>query len=123
MQPAMSEHDRRCLVVLGRAIRMARGQRVWSQRELEERSGVDQTTISRIERGLLRGTDLVHFARMAWALERAMPLGGCPHQHRCAWSLRWAAVMEEVAPTSPDSVGSVDDKSVEAFKLRLLAED
>jgi DNA-binding XRE family transcriptional regulator len=122
MPLAMSNHDRRCLVVLGRAVRMARHQRAWSQRELEERSGVDQTTISRIERGLLRGTDLVRFARVAWALEWAMPLGGCPHQHRCAWTLRWAAVLEEVAPMVPDATDSIDDRSVEAFKARLRAE-
>lgn len=118
----MSDHDRRTLFVLGKAVRMARHQRAWSQRELEERSGVDQTTISRMERGLAWGTSIVRFAHIAWALAQAMPLGGCPHQHRCAWSLRWAAVLEQVAPLVPETHDSADDRSIELLERQLREE-
>jgi ribosome-binding protein aMBF1 (putative translation factor) len=38
---------------LGRAIYVSRRRHRWSQRKLAERSGVDQGSISRLERGLL----------------------------------------------------------------------
>ncbi|MFN8520311.1 MAG: helix-turn-helix domain-containing protein [Chloroflexota bacterium] len=105
----MSPHDQRSLTMLGAAVRMCRRQRGWSQRELEERSGVDQTTVSRIERGRVRGTQLIKLAWIAWALDDAMPLGGCPHDHRCAFSLRRAAVLEDVLRLVPDTDDSLDD--------------
>jgi transcriptional regulator with XRE-family HTH domain len=40
----------------------------WSQAELERRSGVDQTTISRLERGLQRGLSIRRLAAILDAL-------------------------------------------------------
>jgi transcriptional regulator with XRE-family HTH domain len=120
MSRAMSDHDARALAILGRAVGMARRDRAWTQRELEERSGVDQTTISRIERGRIRGTELIRFAWIAWALGDALPLGGCPHQHRCAYSLRRAAVLEALAPRMPESHGSLADPALAILERQLL---
>jgi DNA-binding XRE family transcriptional regulator len=116
----MSQHDARSLAMLGRAVRMARREHAWTQRDLEERSGVDQTTISRIERGRVRGTELVRFAWIAWALGDAMPIGGCPHSHRCAYALRRAAALEELAPWTPESSGALDDTEPMLIQHALL---
>jgi transcriptional regulator with XRE-family HTH domain len=56
---------------LGEALRDARHQRAWSQRVLERYSGVDQTTISRLERGLAPGLRTEAIARIRQALRSA----------------------------------------------------
>lgn len=58
----------RALDQVGSVILQGRIARGWSQRTLEDRSGVDQTTISRLERGLLRGVRVEAFARILAAL-------------------------------------------------------
>lgn len=57
------------LVALGRALRSARWDRGWSQRDLEARASVDQTVISRLENGLPVGLRLNTFIRLMGALE------------------------------------------------------
>lgn len=91
----MSETDRRSLVLLGAAIRIARHRMALTQRQLAERSGVSQTAISRMECGKVWGMAIVRFARVAWALEEGTPLGGCPHPHLCDYGTRWRQVMAE----------------------------
>jgi len=50
------EHPKpRALAKVGRAVLRLRLYRGWSQLDLERSSGVDQTTISRLERGVQRG--------------------------------------------------------------------
>ena len=58
----------RGLVLLGRLIKLRRGQRGLSQRQLETLSGVDQTIISRLENGKLYGLRWARFARIVEAL-------------------------------------------------------
>ena len=57
-----------------------------SQRELEVLSGVDQTAISRMERGATAGIALVRFARVIEVLAGPSLFGRCPHSHLCTWS-------------------------------------
>ena len=91
----MSDHDRRALVMLGAAVRIARHRMGLTQRQLAERTGVSQTAISRMERGKVWGMAIVMFARVAWALEERTPLGGCPHFHLCDFGARWRQLMAE----------------------------
>ncbi len=63
---------------LGRAVRLAWLDLGLSQEALEALAGVDQTAISRLERGLAP-----HF-----------PVGACPHDHPC----RWRAEARSVRP-------------------------
>ena len=53
------------LTVHLRPVRLEKG---WTQEELARRSGVDQSTISRIENGLTRGVGLGIIERLAAAL-------------------------------------------------------
>jgi len=92
----MSEADRRSLVLLGAAIRIARHRMALTQRQLAERSGVSQTAISRMECGRVWGMAIVRFARVAWVLEEGTPLGGCPHPHQCDYGARWRQVTTEL---------------------------
>ncbi len=66
--PWRAARDREALEMLGVAIRIARERSGLTQRALEALSGVDQTAISRMERGLRPGMAMVKFARVAQAL-------------------------------------------------------
>ena len=57
------------LVALGTALKSARHERGWSQRDLEYRSYVDQTVISRLENGIPVGLRLNTFVRLMGALD------------------------------------------------------
>ena len=57
------------LVALGRALKSARRERGWSQRDLEIRAYVDQTVISRLENGIPVGLRLNTFVRLMGALD------------------------------------------------------
>ena len=59
----------RGLRLLGVQLRAARLGRGWSQRGLERASGVDQTTISRLENGQLRSLRLPRIGDLMAALE------------------------------------------------------
>jgi HTH-type transcriptional regulator / antitoxin HipB len=56
------------LQALGRQLRRARYARGWTQRELGRRSGVHQTTISRLENGRLASLHLLRLAALILAL-------------------------------------------------------
>lgn len=58
----------RGLRLIGRAVLRFRLYRGWSQHDLEARSGVDQTTISRLERGRQRGLSVRRLASIVGAL-------------------------------------------------------
>jgi transcriptional regulator with XRE-family HTH domain len=60
-------HERRVIgaqVALGRAIQRARLSQLLSQEALEARSDIDQSTISRLERGLAPGLRLDRLAQV-----------------------------------------------------------
>ncbi len=57
-----------------------------SQVRLAERSGVSQSTISRIERGQASSASLLKLVRISAAMLSGFPLGYCPHPHYCPWN-------------------------------------
>jgi transcriptional regulator with XRE-family HTH domain len=70
----------------GRHLRAARHRRGITQSSLERVSGVDQTVISRLERGLAPKFTLDRLVAVIGGLAGTFPFGECPHDHRCAWS-------------------------------------
>jgi transcriptional regulator with XRE-family HTH domain len=73
------------LKVFGERLRNARYRLSLSQTRLEELSGVDQTSISRLERGLAPRFPAEKLIRLSQALGVELPLGACPHDHPCRW--------------------------------------
>ncbi len=73
------------LAEMCRDIRRARLRAGLSQERLEWMSGVDQTAISRLERGLAARFPLERLARISVALRGELPVATCPHDHRCRW--------------------------------------
>jgi transcriptional regulator with XRE-family HTH domain len=69
----------------GHELRRCRLQAGLSQMMLAERSGVSQSTISRLERGRAPQAAIMKVMLMSQALGRSLPLGFCPHDHGCAW--------------------------------------
>jgi transcriptional regulator with XRE-family HTH domain len=63
--------------LVGRAVLRMRLSCGWSQKELERRSGVDQTTISRLERGVQRGLSVRRLFAILCAL-RVADVTFCP---------------------------------------------
>jgi predicted XRE-type DNA-binding protein len=84
----MDPRTREALEALGLAVRHARGQAGLSQEGLERWSGVDQTTISRFERGLAPSFSAVKLVMLSLGMQGAFPLGVCPHDHACRWRSR-----------------------------------
>jgi hypothetical protein len=81
-----AERDQDVLAALGRVLKEGRRRRSLTQRAVEELSGVDQTAISRMERGATAGIALVRFARVIEVLAGPSLFGRCPHAHLCPWS-------------------------------------
>ena len=65
------------LAVVGGEVRAARLALGWSQRKLERASGVDQTTISRLERGKLPHLQLMTLVLVFGALDLHMARREC----------------------------------------------
>jgi transcriptional regulator with XRE-family HTH domain len=57
-----------------------------SQVVLAERSGVSQSTISRIERGKASSAAMFKLVRISHAMGDRFPFAFCPHPHYCAWN-------------------------------------
>ena len=57
-----------------------------SQVALAERSGVSQSTISRIERGKASSAALIKLVKISWVMGTWFPFGFCPHPHYCSWN-------------------------------------
>ena len=88
----------------GMHVRHARRQTGISQTRLEYVSGIDQTAISRLERGAAANFPLVRLVTLKLSLRGWLTLGGCPHEHECAWhipaeDLPGGAVAPRGAPT------------------------
>jgi transcriptional regulator with XRE-family HTH domain len=81
----MTPATRNALEAFGLAVRHARRQAGLSQMGLERWSGVDQTTISRFERGLAPSMSAVKLVELSLGLHGTLPLGECPHDHACRW--------------------------------------
>lgn len=92
----MTRADRQALQMLGAAVRIGRERMGLSQDALAGNADLSQTAVSRLERGMVRGMAVVRFARVAWVLGQRMPLGGCPHDHRCAYDTEWRFARQRV---------------------------
>lgn len=74
------------MVVMGARFRNGRLMSGQSQREVAARSGVSQTGVSRLERGLATGMSAERIIRIAAAIGPGFPFGFCPHHRRgCAY--------------------------------------
>jgi DNA-binding XRE family transcriptional regulator len=76
------------MVLLGARFRNGRMMAGVSQRHIAELSGVSQTAISRLERGLATGMSAERLIRIADAIGESFPFGYCPHHRRgCPYPL------------------------------------
>jgi transcriptional regulator with XRE-family HTH domain len=111
----LTDHLRR----FGQELRRCRTQAGHSQTSRAEASGVAQSTISRIERGLAPRAAMVKLVALGAALDRRLPLAFCPHEHACVWERldangvpvrtvhrldmgMWFAAQERIAPEESD---------------------
>ena len=69
----------------GRQLRRCRLLAGMSQTRLAEASGVSQSTISRLERGLAPKATMIKLLLLGDVLARHLPLAFCPHDHTCTW--------------------------------------
>jgi transcriptional regulator with XRE-family HTH domain len=69
----------------GAELRRCRHRCGLTQDRLAGLSGVSQSTISRLERGRAPYASLHLIIRLSDVMEPRMPLGFCPHDHRCGW--------------------------------------
>ena len=83
-----------------------------SQVALAERSGVSQSTISRIERGKASSASLIKLVRISDAMLDGFPFGYCPHPHFCPWNRLDEDGRASVDPRRP----IVSDGSLEIFR-------
>ena len=97
-----SANVQRGLALLGHACRQARRRTVLSQRALEDRSGVDQTVISRLENGRLVSLRLVRLAALIDALD-GLGLVGAPRPKRTPEeeAAFWSAPPDPSPPPMP----------------------
>lgn len=70
----------------GAAIRAARRAASLSQEQLASRSGLPQSSISRLEHGQTPYVSLTRIGRLSLGLDGRIPIGPCPHGHDCPWS-------------------------------------
>ena len=105
-----AERTRDALVMLGQAVRRARTRSPLSQRDLEALSGVDQTAISRMERGVAPGMGLDKFARVAAVLVADLLVSDpASPEHRyaplipAAWLPPAFGSNQPAAPAAPDA--------------------
>lgn len=89
------------LEIFGARIRHGRQQAGLSQRQLANRSGVSQSTISRLERGRCIGLAFIRLVAICSAMGTDFPFGACPHDHPCRW------------PTSPPEATSKPDPNAQ----------
>jgi transcriptional regulator with XRE-family HTH domain len=73
------------LEIFGQRIRQGRHRVGLSQRQLANRSGVSQSTISRLERGRCIGLAFIRLVAICSAMGSDFPFGSCPHDHHCRW--------------------------------------
>ena len=99
----LSDRDQAVLAALGRLILEGRRRNGLSRRSLEVLAGVDQTAISRMERGATAGIALVRFARVIAVLAGPPLFGRCPHSHFCEWRTGLSVQPPRTPWSSPDS--------------------
>jgi transcriptional regulator with XRE-family HTH domain len=71
--------------LLGLAVKRRRVAMGWSQRDLQRASGLNQSAISRLERGILSGIRFSTFARLVAAMNGLDPDGPRPPLRGSHW--------------------------------------
>jgi transcriptional regulator with XRE-family HTH domain len=84
-QRPQDERDDRILRRFGLELRRCRLSAGLSQMVLSDRSGVSQSTISRLENGKAASAAMFKLVRLSDAMGGGLPLAFCPHDHACAW--------------------------------------
>ena len=97
------------LLEFGQYVRRSRYMAHMTQVQLAKVSGVEQGSISRLERGLAPAMKTERLIKLAAAMGRAFPMGYCPHEHWCPW---------QPAPRLPQQPR--DDAGYSADALRVL---
>jgi DNA-binding XRE family transcriptional regulator len=82
---SFTEAERDLLVAFGMELRRCRRLAGLSQERLAVRSGVSQSTISRLERARAAHVPTLKLLRLADAMRPWLPIATCPHPHACAW--------------------------------------
>ena len=137
-QRPADERDRRLLRRFGTELRRCRIHAGLSQVVLAERSGVSQSTISRLERGKASSAAMFKLVLISAAMGDGFPLAFCPHPHHCAWNRldedgvhsrnRAPIVSEDYLPTlragqpRAEPPGPRDDRADDPRILALLGE-
>ena len=85
-QRPSDERDHRLLRRFGTEFRRCRIYAGLSQVVLAERSGVSQSTISRLERGKASSAAMFKLVLISAAMGDGFPFAFCPHPHHCAWN-------------------------------------
>ena len=88
------------LLTFGQYVRRSRYLAGMSQVQLAKASGVEQGSISRLERGLAPAMKVERVVKLAAAMGRDFPLGCCPHEHWCP--LQPAPKLPQQPPEDPD---------------------
>ena len=92
------------LLAFGQYVKRGRYFARQTQVQLSKLSGVEQGTISRLERALAPATQVDRLVHLGDALGRALPLGYCPHEHYCPWQPAPKAPAEEPFDRLPESL-------------------
>ena len=98
------------LLEFGQYVRRSRYMAHMTQVQLAKVSGVEQGSISRLERGLAPAMKTERLIKLSAAMGRAFPMGYCPHEHWCPWRR---------APRLPQQPR--DDAGYSADALRVLS--
>lgn len=88
------------MVEFGRLVRHARKMAGLSQHNLAALSGVSQSTICRLERGLVPSMPAWKLVKIGFALQGRLPLGYCPHDHTCSFPHYSTDRLRELRPTT-----------------------
>jgi transcriptional regulator with XRE-family HTH domain len=88
------------MVEFGKLVRHGRKRAGLSQHRLAALSGVSQSTICRLERGLVPSMPAWKLVKIAFALQGSLPLGFCPHDHSCAFPHYSTDRLRELRPTT-----------------------
>lgn len=92
------------MVAFGKLVRHARKLAGLNQHQLAARSEVSQSTICRLEKGLVPGMATWKLVKIAMGTGGRLPLGFCPHNHECVWPKYATERLNEMVPTPANPI-------------------
>jgi transcriptional regulator with XRE-family HTH domain len=87
------------MVAFGQLVRHARRLAGLNQHQLAALSEVSQSTICRLEKGLVPGMATWKLVKIALGLNGRLPLGFCPHDHECRYPKYATERLSQLRPT------------------------